>query len=71
MEFYVNLYFVTLLQPVGVLVLENYSVRIETDSEFTFAFGILFLDEPDKRHIFTARSDIDVNRWVHTIRQAR
>ncbi|XP_021957430.1 pleckstrin homology domain-containing family J member 1 [Folsomia candida] len=57
-------------EPVGVIILENYSIRIETESDLSFAFGILFLDEPDKRHIFTTRSEEDVNRWVNTLRQA-
>lgn len=55
----------------GLIVLENYSVRIETESELPFAFGILFLDEPDRRHVFTGRSDEDVNRWVNMLRKAR
>jgi len=57
-------------EPVGLLVLENYSVRVESDSDLSFAFGILFLDEPDKKHIFTTRSDEDVAMWVDAIRQA-
>jgi len=55
---------------VGVIVLENFSVRVESDSELSFAFGIWFHDEMEKRHIFTARSEVDVNQWVITLRQS-
>ena len=54
----------------GVLVLENYSVTPEPDS-ISFAFGILFLDESDKKHVFTARTEQDMERWIKTLHTAR
>ncbi|CAG7831781.1 unnamed protein product [Allacma fusca] len=57
-------------EPVGVIVLENYSVQPEYDVDLSFAFGILFLDEPDRRHIFTARTDKDVQLWINTLQTA-
>jgi hypothetical protein len=54
----------------GVLVLENYLVNAESDS-ISFAFGIAFIDESDKKHVFTARTEPDMERWINTLRTAR
>jgi len=57
-------------QPMGVLVLENYAVNAEPNS-ISFAFGITFTDETDKKHVFTARTERDMERWIQILREAR
>ena len=55
----------------GVLVVENSVVNFNSEATLLFAFEIAFLDEPDKKHVFTARTENDMQQWVKTLRQAR
>ncbi|CAL8109962.1 unnamed protein product [Orchesella dallaii] len=58
-------------EPAGVLVLENYSVQPEyEETDVSFSFSILFLDEPDKKHVFCCRTDSDVQKWVNALQRA-
>jgi hypothetical protein len=52
----------------GVLVIENVLVNINSEA-LPFAFEIHFLDEPGK-HVFTTRTENDVQQWVKTLRQS-
>ncbi|CAG4965262.1 unnamed protein product [Colias eurytheme] len=55
--------------PAGVFVMENSSVQMEHGHHISFSFSISFIDEPDKRHIFAARSEDNVVQWVLKLRQ--
>ena len=57
-------------QPAGVIVLENYSINIDTTSEGMFAFSIAFRDEHEKRHVLSGRSESQVEQWVSALKQA-
>lgn len=57
-------------QPAGLIVLENCNVNLDTSSDGAFAFSVAFRDEHDKRHIFSGRSESQVEQWVTTLRQA-
>ena len=57
-------------QPAGVLILENYSINVDTTSESAFAFCISFRDEHDKRHILSGPSEEKVEEWINALRQA-
>jgi len=54
-------------EPMGVIILENYSVRPDASSNLPFAFEITFHDEPEKHHIFTTRTEGDMNHWIKTL----
>lgn len=54
----------------GVIVLENCSVNVDTSTDSAFAFSIAFREEHEKRHIFSARSQCQVEQWVNALRQA-
>ncbi|KAG8326986.1 pleckstrin homology domain-containing family J member 1-like [Homalodisca vitripennis] len=56
-------------KPAGVFVLESAKVQIEL-SGGQFAFSITFRDDPDKKHIFSARSEGDVHLWVHSLKKS-
>ncbi|CAH4031023.1 unnamed protein product [Pieris brassicae] len=56
-------------QPAGVFVMENSSVQMEHGHHISFSFSISFIDEPEKRHIFAARSEDNVVQWVLKLRQ--
>ncbi|XP_038207763.1 uncharacterized protein LOC119829365 [Zerene cesonia] len=55
--------------PAGVFVMENSSIQMEHGHHISFSFSISFIDEPDKRHIFAARSEDNVVQWVLKLRQ--
>ncbi|XP_078038654.1 pleckstrin homology domain-containing family J member 1 isoform X2 [Augochlora pura] len=57
-------------QPAGVIVLENYSINIDSATEGVFAFSIAFRDEHDKRHVLSGRSESQVEQWVNALKQA-
>jgi len=57
-------------EPAGLIVLENYLVSTETDPSLPFAFGLVFRDDGGKKHVFTARTDQDAERWVRILREA-
>jgi hypothetical protein len=57
-------------QPAGVIILENYSINIDTSSEGAFAFSISFRDEHEKRHVLSGRSESQVEQWVNALKQA-
>ncbi|CAB3387068.1 Hypothetical predicted protein [Cloeon dipterum] len=56
-------------EPVGVFVLENFTVQKVDSRETPFAFSIIFQDDYEKKHYFSARSEELVNTWVNAINQ--
>lgn len=56
--------------PAGVFVLENSAIKIENGENISFAFSLSFLDDPEKKHIFSARSEDNANKWVVLLRMA-
>lgn len=56
-------------QPAGLFVLENAKVQVEL-SGGQFAFSIIFSDDPDKKHMFSARSEGAVHSWVYSLKKA-
>lgn len=57
-------------KPSGIIVLENYIVKTDGAIEGEFAFSIIFRGEQEKRHIFTGRSEMQVEEWVTALRCA-
>lgn len=58
-------------QPAGVFILENGHVQLEsTLGGIPFAFSIVFRDEPERKHIFSGRSEAHVFQWVATLKKA-
>lgn len=57
-------------QPAGVFVLESAHVQMEHSTGIPFAFSITFSDDPEKKHIFSARTEDTVNQWVSTVKKA-
>lgn len=57
-------------QPAGVFVLENSNIQYEMGIGIPFAFSITFRDEPDRKHIFSGRSESHVQQWVVAMKQA-
>lgn len=57
-------------QPAGVFVLENGHVQMEHCTGIPFAFSITFSDDPEKKHIFSARTEDTVNQWVSAVKKA-
>ncbi|XP_045458819.1 uncharacterized protein LOC123669237 [Melitaea cinxia] len=55
--------------PAGMFVMENSSIQMEHGQSISFSFSISFIDEPEKRHIFAARSEDNVVQWVMKLRQ--
>ncbi|XP_050347451.1 uncharacterized protein LOC126771564 [Nymphalis io] len=55
--------------PAGMFVLENSSIQMEHGQSISFSFSISFIDEPEKKHIFAARSEDNVVQWVMKLRQ--
>ncbi|CAH2238951.1 uncharacterized protein LOC120629019 [Pararge aegeria] len=55
--------------PAGVFVMENSSIQMEHGQSISFSFSISFIDEPEKRHVFAARSEDNVVQWVMKLRQ--
>ncbi|XP_034836068.1 uncharacterized protein [Maniola hyperantus] len=55
--------------PAGVFVMENSSIQMEHGPNISFSFSISFIDEPEKRHVFAARSEDNVVQWVMKLRQ--
>ncbi|XP_022190532.1 pleckstrin homology domain-containing family J member 1-like [Nilaparvata lugens] len=54
----------------GVFVLENCRVQSELRSGLQFAFSMTFSDDPERKHLFTARTEDTVHQWVSAIRNA-
>jgi len=58
-------------EPMGVLVIENFVVNVNSSSNAIFGFEIQFLDEaPDRKHVFTTRTEESMKRWVKLLRLA-
>uniref|UniRef100_A0A1B6D669 Pleckstrin homology domain-containing family J member 1 n=1 Tax=Clastoptera arizonana TaxID=38151 RepID=A0A1B6D669_9HEMI len=57
-------------QPAGVFVLENAHVQKELSTAMPFAFSLTFSDDPDKKHMFSARTEELVLLWVSSIKKA-
>ncbi|CAH2050240.1 unnamed protein product, partial [Iphiclides podalirius] len=55
--------------PAGAFVMENSSIQMEHGQSISFSFSISFIDEPEKRHIFAARSEDNVVQWVMKLRE--
>lgn len=55
--------------PAGVFVLENSSIQMEHGQSIPFSFSISFIDEPEKRHVFAARAEDNVVKWVISLRE--
>ncbi|XP_052746402.1 uncharacterized protein LOC112054180 [Bicyclus anynana] len=55
--------------PAGVFIMENSSIQMEHGPSISFSFSISFIDEPEKRHVFAARSEDNVVQWVMKLRQ--
>ncbi|XP_068626626.1 uncharacterized protein [Battus philenor] len=55
--------------PAGVFIMENTSIQMEHGQSISFSFSISFIDEPEKRHIFAARSEDNVVQWVMKLRK--
>jgi hypothetical protein len=60
----------TLFQPAGVFVLENSNIQYEVCTGVPFAFSMTFRDEPDRKHLFSGRSEDYIHQWVTAIKQA-
>ncbi|KAF4522198.1 hypothetical protein B566_EDAN007348 [Ephemera danica] len=55
-------------EPSGVFILEHSLVQAEDTPGTPFAFSITFQDDlPDRKHIFAARSEDQVQQWVTAI----
>jgi PH domain len=50
-------------------VLENVTIQKEERSEMPFAFSLIFKDEPDYKHLFSARSADLVSSWINAIQE--
>lgn len=59
-----------MLQPSGLIILENCSVQPEGNSGVPFAFSLSFRDEPDKKMIFAGRSEDHVQQWINALKQS-
>ncbi|XP_069676749.1 sesquipedalian-1-like isoform X2 [Periplaneta americana] len=57
-------------QPAGVFVLENSNIQYEVCTGVPFAFSMTFRDEPDRKHLFSGRSEDYINQWVTAMKQA-
>lgn len=68
LEIILNDYY--LFQPAGLFVLENAHVQKEMSTGVPFAFSLTFSDDPDKKHMFSARTEELVLHWVSTIKKA-
>ncbi|XP_026320149.1 uncharacterized protein LOC113230432 [Hyposmocoma kahamanoa] len=55
--------------PAGVFVMENSSIQMEHGPNVTFSFSISFIDEPEKKHVFAARTEDNVVQWVIKLRE--
>lgn len=57
--------------PLGVLVLENFTVQHERPFDgVAFPFSIEFADELQRKHIFSCRCQDEANMWVNTLKSA-
>ncbi|XP_014218793.1 pleckstrin homology domain-containing family J member 1-like isoform X1 [Copidosoma floridanum] len=56
--------------PTGVILLENYNVNVSMLHDNSFAFKITFRNEPQKHHILSARSKLQIEQWIKFIKQA-
>ncbi|XP_071454887.1 pleckstrin homology domain-containing family J member 1-like [Hetaerina americana] len=56
-------------EPSGLFVLENSSIQLEQSSSIPFVFSIIFKDEPNKKHLFSGRSDSNIQGWVDALKQ--
>ncbi|KAK6624857.1 hypothetical protein RUM44_011721 [Polyplax serrata] len=57
-------------KPVGAFILENVIVQYEMNSEAPFSFSFCFNDELEKKHLFSGRTQENINRWVEALKQA-
>ncbi|XP_023702757.1 pleckstrin homology domain-containing family J member 1 [Cryptotermes secundus] len=57
-------------QPAGVFVLENSNIQYEVCNGVPFAFSVTFRDEPDRKHLFSGRSEDYIHQWVTAMKQA-
>ncbi|XP_067002267.2 pleckstrin homology domain-containing family J member 1 [Anabrus simplex] len=57
-------------QPAGVFVLENSNIQYEMGTGIPFAFSVTFRDEPDRKHMFSGRSESHIQQWVVAMKQA-
>ncbi|XP_046387848.1 pleckstrin homology domain-containing family J member 1-like [Ischnura elegans] len=56
-------------EPSGLFVLENTIIQLEQSSSMPFVFSIIFKDEPYKKHLFSGRSDANIQAWVNSLKQ--
>lgn len=56
-------------EPLGVLILENYHVQAE-GFETANAFSIVFKDDPQRKHVFVAESQLRSKQWQTAIQDA-
>ncbi|PSN54076.1 hypothetical protein C0J52_03100 [Blattella germanica] len=56
--------------PAGVFILENSNIQYEVCTGVPFAFSMTFSDEPDRKHLFSGRSEENINQWVNAMKQA-
>nr|CAD7462297.1 unnamed protein product [Timema tahoe] len=58
-------------QPAGVIILENFNLQYEVCTGVPFAFSITFGDEPERKHLFSGRSETYIYEWVNALRRSR
>jgi hypothetical protein len=69
---YLKLFCLYSFQPSGVFVLEHSQVQAEMTPGTSFAFSLAFQDEQsDRKHLFSARSEEQVQQWVTAIQSCR
>lgn len=58
-------------EPIGVLVLENFTVQHEKPFHgVSFPFSIEFADELQRKHIFACKCQADADKWVSKLKSA-
>nr|CAD7448772.1 unnamed protein product [Timema bartmani] len=57
-------------QPAGVIILENFNLQYEVCTGVPFAFSITFGDEPERKHLFSGRSETYIYEWVNALRRS-
>uniref|UniRef100_L7LVR8 Pleckstrin homology domain-containing family J member 1 n=1 Tax=Rhipicephalus pulchellus TaxID=72859 RepID=L7LVR8_RHIPC len=57
-------------EPVGLFVIECCKVQHEPNVDYAFAFSIGFLDDADRRHLFTCTTQKHCDEWVSCLQQA-
>uniref|UniRef100_A0A2R5LEU9 Pleckstrin homology domain-containing family J member 1 n=1 Tax=Ornithodoros turicata TaxID=34597 RepID=A0A2R5LEU9_9ACAR len=57
-------------EPVGVFIIEYCKIQNEPAVEQSFAFSMSFLDDVDRKHLFTCTTQKHCDEWVSCLQQA-